>query len=118
MDFPVNLFENTGFVSFGVIRYDRLLTVMSERQKERAQLLCPGAASVYARFFLISPAKKGHISKYARGRDYHAVLKEALGEVCLKLSKAHPNNAFIRSWTRRPCLKRRRHIFPAPAGSA
>ncbi len=57
--------------------------------------LCPGVATVMVYAFpYFAGNRPGNLSLYARGRDYHAVIYDALSPVAGALQAAHPGHCF------------------------
>ena len=89
-------FTAAGAAGWGHTAYERLLPAMSREERERAEALCPGAQSVLAAAFpYYAGAGPGNLSLYARGRDYHLVLTEALATVCHMLEEKYGPHRFV-----------------------
>jgi len=58
--------------------------------------LCPGARSVLVFLFpYFAGERPGNLSLYARGRDYHAAIRDALAPAAEALRAEHPENRFV-----------------------
>lgn len=81
----------------GICPFERLLPYMTEDAVAKALCLCPDAASVCFVLFPYLPEgeREGNLSKYARGLDYHAVLKRALEGALVKRRAEYPENRFV-----------------------
>ena len=64
--------------------------------REWLERLCPGACSVLVYLFpYYAGERPGNLSFYARGRDYHAVIRGALAPEADALRAAHPGRQFV-----------------------
>lgn len=69
---------------------------MSGEARSRLERLCPSARSVLVFLFpYFAGARPGNLSLYARGRDYHAVIRDALAPEASAWQAAHPENRFL-----------------------
>ena len=83
-------FAAAGAAGWGHVAYERLLPAMSREARNRAENLCPGAQSVLvAAFPYYAGRTPGNLSLYARGRDYHLVITEALTTICHMLEEKY-----------------------------
>ena len=69
---------------------------MSGEARNRLERLCPSARTVQVYLFpYYAGARPGNLSLYARGRDYHAVIRDALQPEADALRAAYPENRFL-----------------------
>lgn len=69
---------------------------LPEAARGRLERLCPGARTVLVYLFpYFAGTRPGNLSLYARGRDYHAVIQEALAPEADALRASHPGNRFL-----------------------
>ena len=77
------------------VPYDFISAKMSDAQKEKARSEMPGLKGLFCYVFpYFSGFAPGNISLYARGRDYHLVLRKLLQEKIEELKKAFPEGHF------------------------
>ncbi|WP_195278830.1 QueG-associated DUF1730 domain-containing protein [Clostridium sp. J1101437_171009_A5] len=89
-------FAAAGAAGWGHVAYERLLPAMSREARERVEALCPGAQSVLvAAFPYYAGRTPGNLSLYARGRDYHLVITEALTTICHMLEEKYGSYRFV-----------------------
>ena len=62
---------------------------------QNVQKKCAGACSAAVVLFPYLVRDTGNLSQYARGKDYHVVVMQALEQVCQKLRTDFPNNTFV-----------------------
>ncbi len=69
---------------------------LNAASREWLDRLCPQARSVVVYLFpYFAGERPGNLSLYARGRDYHAVIRDALAPEADAFRAAHPDNKFI-----------------------
>lgn len=69
---------------------------MSGEARSRLERLCPSARAVLVYLFpYFAGVRPGNLSLYARGRDYHAVIQDALEPEADALRAVHPENRFL-----------------------
>jgi len=89
-------FRRAGAAAWGGVAYERLTAFMTEAARLRAAELCPeGRTVLIAAFPYYAGEGPGNLSLYARGLDYHAVLRERLHTVCSYLSERYPGESFL-----------------------
>lgn len=90
------LLRSSGACAVGCVSCARLWPVMSPEQRRRAQAQTPGLQSLLCAAFPYGPEapSPGPISLYARGADYHAVLRDRLQPVAQALSDRYPGHRF------------------------
>ena len=85
-----------GACAAGCVAKTRLAADMDEQQLRRAEELCPNWRSLLcAAFPYGGGAGESRISCYARGADYHAVLRERLAGAAAALQTGLPQNRFV-----------------------
>ena len=68
---------------------------LGAHEREWLGRLCPDAQSVLVYLFpYFAGSRPGNLSLYARGRDYHAVIRDALTPVADRLCERHPAHRF------------------------
>lgn len=68
---------------------------LGAHEREWLGRLCPDAQSVLVYLFpYFAGRRPGNLSLYARGRDYHAVIRDALTPVADRLCERHPAHRF------------------------
>lgn len=68
---------------------------LSGPAREWLERLCPGARTALVYLFpYFAGERPGNLSLYARGRDYHAVVREALAPVAERLRARYPERRF------------------------
>ena len=73
------MFASIGAAGWGAVSYEKLLPHMDQAAREKAEQLCPHAATVLvAAFPYYAGPRPGNLSLYARGMDYHLVLLHRL----------------------------------------
>lgn len=89
-------FRRAGAADWGGVAYERLTPFMTEGERARAASLCPGGSTVLvAAFPYYAGDRPGNLSLYARGADYHKVLRERLNTVCGYLAEKYPGELFL-----------------------
>ena len=89
-------FALAGAAAWGSVAYPALLPKMGVEARARAQALVPDPAAVLvAAFPYFTGDLAGNLSVYARGADYHSVLRARLGQVCELLAGAYPGCCFL-----------------------
>lgn len=90
------LLEQAGACAFGCVAVEELRSRMSRDAWDRAQQTTPGLKRLICAAFPYGPevCTPGRVSLYARGADYHAVLRARLEPVAEKLSRRHPGCRF------------------------
>lgn len=69
---------------------------LGENAQDWLDRLCPDARTVLLALFpYFAGERPGNLSLYARGRDYHAVIRDALSPVSDELAAAYPANRFV-----------------------
>lgn len=72
---------------------DRFITPGARRKIEN---LCPGCAGILIGAFpYYAGERKGNLSVYSRGEDYHIAVKSLLTDACVSLGEKHPENRFL-----------------------
>ena len=80
-----------GYVSIGALR-----GAMTEEKLTRAQQALPGIKGVIACVFpYLCDRSEGNVSLYARGEDYHSVVRRELDRQIESLRREYPNAAFL-----------------------
>lgn len=89
-------FTEAGAAAWGCVAYKSLLPHMGAAARERAahQLSDPAAVLVAA-FPYFAGETAGNLSVYARGQDYHAVLRQRLSTICDFLLLKYPRCSFL-----------------------
>ncbi len=77
----------------GVCTLDALR--LEEGAQRAVEARCAGARRVAVVLFPYLVRDTGNLSLYARGRDYHAVVLEALEGACVRLRRDFPHAAFV-----------------------
>lgn len=96
MNIVHSLYTLDGISAAGVCAMDALEAFLSEPQKKRRNALCPHAKSVLVALFpYYAGDGGGNLSLYARGRDYHTVIREILSPFITLLQREYPHNRFI-----------------------
>ena len=90
------LLEQAGACTFGCVAAEKLRSHMSEAAWQRAQETTPGLRSLICAAFSYGPevCAPGRVSLYARGADYHQVLRARLEPVAEELARRHPGCRF------------------------
>ncbi len=90
------LLEQAGACATGVVAAERLHSRMSEAQWLRATEQTPGLKRLVCAAFPYGPedCTPGRVSLYARGADYHDVLRARLAPVAKELAQRHPGCRF------------------------
>ena len=85
-----------GACATGCVAASRLREYMSDVQWARAQQTTPGLKSLICAAFPYGPERvtPGKVSLYARGADYHQVLRQRLESVAAELSRRYPGCRF------------------------
>lgn len=87
-------FARTGAAAWGAVETARL--PLSPAAAERMEALCPSPRTVFvAAWPYFTGETAGNLSVYARGRDYHKVLRERLEALCRTLREAWPGRTFV-----------------------
>lgn len=90
------LFAAAGAAAWGAVDYTALAPVMSPIAREKAAVLCPHPRTVLiAAFPYFAADAPGNLSLYARGEDYHLVLRQKLTPICDFLSEEYPEYLFL-----------------------
>lgn len=90
------VFTAAGAAAWGAVAYARIAPLMSPENRDRAQALCPGAATAFvAAFPYYAGERPGNLSLYARGADYHPALVRRLTPVCDFLRGKYPEYSFL-----------------------
>ena len=96
MDIVDRILAIDGVADAGACPYGALEAHMSEAQRAGARRLLAAPRTVLCALFpYYSPPRPGNISLYARGRDYHDVIREALAPLCAALAEEHPGHRFL-----------------------
>ncbi len=87
---------SAGACAVGCVSCARLRPAMSPEQRQRAETQTPGLQSLLCAAFPYGPKAPapGPISLYARGADYHAVLRERLSPAAAELARRFPGHRF------------------------
>lgn len=90
------VFRAAGAAAWGCVAYDKLLPHMDEDARGKAEALIPHAAAVLVAAFPYFTGKTaGNLSVYARGADYHSVLRARLGTICNFINSVYPEYSFL-----------------------
>lgn len=92
----LDLLKRAGACAAGCVAAQRLRPRMTEAQWCRAVEATPGLKSLLCAAFPYGPAvlTPGPVSVYARGADYHAVLRARLAPAAGELARRHPGHGF------------------------
>jgi len=90
------LVQQAGACAVGCIATQRLRPYMKEQDWQRATHTTPGLKRLLCAAFPYGPEQTtcGSLSLYARGADYHQVLRNRLEPVALELSRRYPGSRF------------------------
>ncbi len=89
-------FTAAGAAAWGGVAYEKLLPHMGEEARRQADALVPHAVAVLvAAFPYFTGEIAGNLSVYARGADYHSVLRARLDTVCDFLREEYPAHIFL-----------------------
>jgi epoxyqueuosine reductase len=89
-------FTAAGAAAWGGVAYERLLPYMGEESREKAKALISNPAVVLtAAFPYFTGRTEGNLSVYARGADYHSVLRTRLNVICDFLNIKYPEYTFL-----------------------
>lgn len=93
----LELLHSAGACAAGCVSYARLRPLMSPESRRRAEEQLPGLCSLLCAAFPYGPEDPapGPISLYARGADYHTVLRTRLAPVIETLSSRFPDHQFL-----------------------
>lgn len=95
MNILASLCAADGICTAGVCACETLIPRMTDSQQEWLYRLMPAPQCVFIALFPYrAPETPGNLSIYARGRDYHTVVAEALGPAAAALSAAYPDSCF------------------------
>lgn len=92
----VSLLKNAGACAVGCVAAEKLLDRMTGAQRQRAWETTPGLKTLICAAFPYGPERltPGLLSVYARGADYHAVLRARLEPVAQVLAERYPGSRF------------------------
>ena len=91
-----SMVKTGGVSAAGAVEFCKLKPLMSERNKQRLLSKIEDPKSVIALLFpYYADSKPGNISLYARGVDYHIVLKDRLAQICAALTRRFFGNLFL-----------------------
>lgn len=92
----LELLKNAGACAAGCVAAEKLRPRMSEERWQRAQETTPGLKRLVCAAFPYGPetVTPGPLSVYARGCDYHDVLRARLAPVAEELTKRYPGHRF------------------------
>lgn len=100
-------FTAAGAAAWGGVAYEKLHPHMDAEARTRAEALVPSPTAVLtAAFPYFTGERAGNLSVYARGQDYHSVLRSRLDTVCGLLRMAYPGGAFLASADSSPLPER------------
>lgn len=89
-------FAAVGAAAWGCVAYDALLPHMGAAAREKAGCLLPNPTTVLvAAFPYFTGETEGNLSVYARGSDYHTVLRERLNTICDFLLEEYDSYTFF-----------------------
>lgn len=89
-------FRAAGAAAWGGVPFEALLPHMNEAARLAAAEQCPAPKTVLvAAFPYYAGEAEGNLSLYARGEDYHRVLRRRLTPVCDFLSEQYPGELFL-----------------------
>lgn len=90
------LWKAAGAAAWGAAALSGLQPFLDQTARERIFALCPGAKTVLtAAFPYYAGDRPGNLSLYARGEDYHTVLRRRLDALCGSLRTRYPDSTFI-----------------------
>lgn len=89
-------FSLAGAAAWGCVAWEALQRHMSPSARERTTHLLPNPANLLvAAFPYFTGETAGNLSVYARGEDYHGVLRQRLDLVCGFLLSEYPGHTFL-----------------------
>ncbi len=90
------LWKAAGAAAWGAAALSGLQSFLDQPAKNKIGTLCPGAKTVLvAAFPYFAGDRPGNLSLYARGEDYHIVLRRRLEIVCDGLLARYPDKTFV-----------------------
>jgi len=92
--FSKELLQEAGAHSCGSVPFAALEESMTDAMRKKAARVCPWAKMVYSFVFPYGNGGEGNLAAYARGRDYHLVIKERLDVLRRKLEEELPGSNF------------------------
>ena len=96
MNIVDRLSVSRGLCAYGVCDCDLLLAHMTDAARLGLTRRIAQPRSVFVALFPYAAEQRpGNLSLYARGRDYHAVIQQTLGDMAAELRTAYPENNFI-----------------------
>lgn len=101
------VFAAAGAAAWGCVAYGDLLPYMGAAAREKAASLIPNPAAVLVAVFpYFTGETEGNLSVYARGADYHTVLRDRLNTVCKYLRIEYPSYTFYSAADNSPLPER------------
>lgn len=95
MNILASLCAADGICAAGVCACETLIPCMTDSQRGWLHRLLPAPQCVLIALFPYrAPETPGNLSIYARGRDYHALVRETLDPVAAACAAAYPDNCF------------------------
>lgn len=100
-------FAACGAAAWGYVSFATLAGQMDFISRAKAEELVPNPAAVLvAAFPYFTGQTKGNLSLYARGADYHAILRQRLNTICDYLLAQYPEYLFFASADNSPIPER------------
>ena len=94
LEFSQKLLRLTGALTCGILPFSWLLESMTDQMKIKYRKVCPWAETVFSFTFCYEKEAEGNLAAFARGRDYHSVIRECLEPACRELAQEFSGNRF------------------------